>query len=225
MNLTQDLTWVKSHVVTLVLAAFLVCGSVYGVLYVQTKARSEAAQQQAVIAAAITASNTALQTSTKQQVDALIEDSKQKDAQITVLISALSKRQVVENNLPKQNATLSATQVAQQLGGVAQGDDVVLPLSNAQSVLTAVQLVPLLQKEKSDLQATNGLLQTEVSNGVQALNLERTAHKSDNDANAAIIKGKDLDILAIKAQARKSKMKWFGIGVVVGFIGRGFAGF
>jgi hypothetical protein len=108
------------------------------------------------------------------------------------------------------------------LGGAAQGNDVVLPLTNAQNALTIVQLVPLLQKDKSDLQAENGLLQTEVSNGVQALSLERTAHKSDNDANAAIIKGDALNLSACKADARKGKLKWFFIGVGVGYLGRIF---
>jgi len=32
-------------------------------------------------------------------------------------------------------------------------------------------------------------------------------------------------LAAVKAQCRKSKFKWFGAGVVVGFIGRHFAGF
>ena len=222
MTLSDDLKWVKGHVITLALAACVVLGSIYGVLYIQANARDAAAQQQAVVVAAITASNAALQASTKQQVDTLVQANLALEAQIQQLTTALSKRQVVEVNLPKQNATLSAAEVATQLGGAAQENDVVLPLPVAKNVLTMVQLVPLLQKDKSDLQAENGLLQTEVSNGVQALGLERTAHKSDNDANAAIIKGDALNLSACKADARKGKMKWFFIGVGVGYLGRIF---
>ena len=219
-TLSQDIVWVKSHVITLALTAVIVVGSVYGVLAIQSNARSESAQQQAAVVAAITASNASLQASTKQQVDTLVQANLALSNQVQQLTTALAKRQVIEVNIPKQNATLSAAEVATQLGGAAQGNDVVLPLSNAQSVLTAVQLVTLLQKDKSDLQATNGLLQTEVSNGVQALSLEKTAHKSDNDANAAIIKGDALNLSACKADARKGKMKWFFIGYVSGFLTR-----
>lgn len=40
---------------------------------------------------------------------------------------------------------------------------------------------------------------------------EVAAHKKDNDTNAAEVK-------ALKADARKGKLKWFGIGFVTGLI-------
>jgi len=218
MPLAADWSWIKTHLILLAFAATLSVGAVYGVLYIQTSERAAAEQRQAVIVDALTAQNKVIQQQSAQQIAALNQQNQLLEAQIQQITAALAKRQVIEVNVPKQNATLTAAQVATQLGGVAQGDDVLLPLSNAQSVLTAVQLVPLLQQDKVDLTASNGLLKNEVTNAQSALDLERKAHTSDNTTSAATIKLRDDTILTLREENRKSKLKWFGIGYVAGFV-------
>jgi hypothetical protein len=218
MSLTTDWGWIKTHLILLAFAATLSVGAVYGVLYIQSSERAAAEQRQAVIVDALTAQNKIIQQNVAQQIAALNQQNQQLELQNQQLSVLLAKRQVIEVALPKQNATLSATQVATQLGGVAQNNDVLLPLSNAQSVLTAVQLVPLLQQDKVDLTASNGLLKNEVINAQSALDLERKAHTSDNTTSAATIKLRDDTILTLRAENRKSKLKYFGLGYVAGFV-------
>jgi len=218
MPLSTDWAWIKTHLILLAFAATLSVGAVYGVLYIQTSERAAAEQRQAVIVDALTAQNKVIQQQSAQQIAALNQQNQLLEAQIQQITAALAKRQVIEVNVPKQNATLTAAQVATQLGGVAQGDDVLLPLSNAQSVLTAVQLVPLLQQDKVDLTASNGLLKNEVTNAQSALDLERKAHTSDNTTSAATIKLRDDTISTLHEDIRKGRLKWFGIGYVAGFL-------
>ncbi len=61
-------------------------------------------------------------------------------------------------------------------GASAVGVTVVLPLQAAQADLTDIQLVPLLQADKQDLEKSNGLLEAEITDGSKALDLERRAH-------------------------------------------------
>jgi hypothetical protein len=134
------------------------------------------------------------------------------------LAKALQARQTVEVKLPVQNASLSASQVAQGLGqgATAAGDTIVLPLPLGQLALTDMQLVPLLTQDKAQLQA-------ELANETQSLTLEKQAHASDVKALNAQIDVDKVELKTEKALARRSKMRWFAAGVVVGFVGRAFA--
>jgi hypothetical protein len=51
-----------------------------------------------------------------------------------------------------------------------------------------------------------------------ALTSEKASHKADVSADAK-------ELTAVKVEARKSKLKWFGIGFVAGFIARHSVGF
>ena len=90
-------------------------------------------------------------------------------------------------------------------------------VAGTQTALTDVLLVPQLQSDKKDLQdqLTN---ETQIATNnkklyddeVVALTGEQKAHAADKLASAT-------EITALKADARKSKLKWFGIGVLVGY--------
>jgi hypothetical protein len=142
----------------------------------------------------------------------------QLQAQNADLAKALQARQSVEVKLPAQNASLSASQVAQGLGqgATASGDTIVLPLPLGQLALTDMQLVPMLQTDKAQLT-------TELANETQSLQLEKDAHTSDVKALQAQIDVDKVELKAEKALARRSKLRWFAAGVVVGFVGRAFA--
>jgi hypothetical protein len=141
------------------------------------------------------------------------------------LADALKVRQKVEVSIPAQNASLSASQVAQQIqtatkakdGEVsATGDLLTLDLPLGQQALSALQLVPLLQQDKADLTV-------QVANDEKALQLEKESHASDVKALNAQIETDKVELKSVKATATRSKLRWFAAGVVVGFVGRGFA--
>jgi hypothetical protein len=222
---SSELNWLHTHLLLLVVVIVLVVGSVYGVESLIAKHDDTAAARYSAIAAGADKKNEEVQAALQSKVDTLAAMNQQQSAQVSVLIQSLAKRQVAETAIPKQVGSLTAAQVATQLGGAANGDDVVLPLPQAQVALSDVQLVPLLQKDKVDLQdAYNREVQIAANNVIlyndehDALLSEQKSHKADNDANAAEIK-------KVKADARKSKLKWLGIGILIGFVGRGFAGF
>lgn len=224
MTLSDDIKWVKGHLITLALAGALVFGAVYGVLYIQDKDRKEALAQQTLITNQLIESNKQTQAASQVQMQTLADEMKQLQANYALLMDAYTKRQPIEAKIPAHNATLSTTEVATQLGGTAQDNNIILPLIPAQHALDALQLVPLLQQDKKDLVNANASLSTQVTNAQSAFNVERTSHASDNTANAAIIKQGADALSSCKADARKGKMKWFFIGAVAGFIGRGFSG-
>jgi len=217
-SLSDDFKWIKAHLILTAIAACLIFGAVYGVESVIAKHDEKNAQAIAAIVDAQTKQNQQFQISIKAQIDTLVQQNQVLESENQTLIAALAKRQVIENQVPIKNQNLSAVEAAKALGGTSDGDNVVLELPIARNVVTQVQLVPLLQQDKADLEKSNGLLTTEVVNAQSALDLERKAHESDNTTNAGIIKERDTTISTLKAECRKSKLKWFGIGFVAGYI-------
>lgn len=142
----------------------------------------------------------------------------QTTAQIAALQTQLLQREASEGKLATQSGSYTAPQVAQQVAAIAKvpeasvtatADSVTFPLPLAQTALTDMQLVPLLTQDKSDLQ--------------KSLDLEKSAHVADNQSCKAQVEASEAKTHAVIAQARKGKLKWFAIGVVVGFIGRQLA--
>ena len=218
MGLSEDVNWLKTHIVLLAIVVALAFGGVYGVESLISNHDAKQAAQYQALAQQQAVQNAEFQKQTANQLLVLAQQNAQLEQQFSQIVTVLAQREATEKKLPQVNQNLSAAEAAKTLGGTVQGDNVVLDLPLARTLVTDVQLVPLLQQDKTDLEKQNGLLQTEVANGVQALNLEREAHASDNSANAATIKARDAEIVAIKAECRKSKLKWFGIGYVAGFL-------
>lgn len=216
----KDWTWLTAHLVLVGVLALVVVGSIYGVESLIAKHDSENAARYAAIAAQANQQNQLFQTQVQAEIKTLVDANQQLANQNAQLATALTKRQAIEVNIPKQVGTLTATQTATQLGGTANGDIVSLPLPQAQIALADVLLVPQLQADKTDLQ---GQLKNETqiatnneklyNDEVTALGLEHTAHLADNKANAE-------QIVSLKADARKGKLKWFGIGFVTGYLAR-----
>lgn len=136
--------------------------------------------------------------------------------QIAALQSALSIRQQVEAKIPPSIGSAPTPQVAQAIQTATnaqstqvttQGDFITLALPIARDAVTALQLVPLLQADKTDL--------------TKALDLEKQAHVSDVQACKADVLAVQADLKATKAKGRKNAIKWFFLGVVAGFAGRG----
>lgn len=220
LNLIADWKWLTTHLIIVALAGTLVVGSIYGVLHIQAKDAERHAQEFAQLADSMNKANAAFQASTEAQIKTLAAANQQLALEVGTLTQVLARRQAAEQSLPKKNANLSVIEAARSLQGSADGDNVVLDLHVARDLVTQVQLVPMLEQDKADLGKSNELLAAEVANGEQALDLERKAHASDNSANGATIKARDAEVSALKKNLRKSKMKYFIIGYVAGFITR-----
>jgi hypothetical protein len=213
----KDWSWLTGHLVLVLILILTVGGSVYGVESLIARHDSENASKYAAIAAQANQQNQQFQLQVQAEIKTLIEANQQLANQNAQLATALAKRQTVEVNIPRQVGSLTATQVATQLGGTATSDTINLPLPQAQTALSDVLLVPQLQADKTDLQtqltnetqvaANNKKLYEDEST---ALTNEQKAHTADNTANAA-------KITALNAECKKSKWKWFGIGVAVGY--------
>jgi RNA-binding protein YhbY len=135
------------------------------------------------------------------------------------LAQALSARQVIEVKIPQANQVLTSSQTADAItkatnakpGEVTSvGDTVVMDLPVSRTVLSDVQLVPLLQQDKVDL-------------GKQ-LKDEQAAHASDTKADAAELTACKATVVAVQRKSLKRAIKAFFIGVVVGVVGGRAAG-
>ena len=220
VDVKNDWTWVKTHLVLLMMVALLSFGAVYGIESFISKHDAAEATKYSQIATTQNQQTAQVLAQVQTEVAALMAANQQLANQNQQLVTSLSKRQTTEVQIPKQTASLTAAQVAIELQGTANGDNVTLALPVAQNVLANVKLVPLLQQDKTDLQsAYNNQVQVSANNLALyndehlALVSEQKAHQADNTANAATIK-------KLKADARKGKLKWFFIGFVSGFITR-----
>lgn len=201
MTILEDLNWIKTHLILLA----IVVGGVYGGIYL---IESKMAEHDKVTAAIYQSQNQQFQAQVKEEIDAL------KQANV-LLAQSVATRQVVEVKLPTQNGSLTATQAAQEItksvkanpGEVTSvGDTVVLDLPVARVLTTMAELVPLLQADKADLTQ-------QLTNETKIYNDEVSAHKKDTETDAVVLK-------ACKADSRRGKFKWFGIGYVAGFLTR-----
>lgn len=135
----------------------------------------------------------------------------QMQQQINQLAQALSARQVIEVKIPTANQSLTSSQTADALSKAtnaksgevtAVNDTVVMDLPVSRTVLSDVQLVPLLQQDKADIS--------------KQLDLEKQAHISDVKADVANLQACQLEVKAVKAKGRKNIIKSFVIGLGVG---------
>lgn len=224
MTIAADLAWLKHHLILLAIVLGLTFGGIYLVESLVAKHDDAAAAKYSQIAADTAKQNQLFQLQVQTEIASLVAANQQLANQNQQLVASLANRQVQEVQIPKQTASLTAVQVAVELQGTAKGDNVTLTLPAAQNVLASVRLVPLLQVDKKNLQdaytnevqiANNNL--TLYNKEHEALVSEQGSHEADKKANAKTISD-------LKTDCRKSKLKWLGIGVIIGFIGRGFVG-
>lgn len=181
--------------------------------------RAESARTEAAVAKAQLAQVQTANATFQAQVSAQLN---QLQAQNDSLTKALSARQQTEKVIPTQNGSLTPPQVATGIqtatGGkngeaTSNGQFIQLDLPLARTALTDMELVPLLQADKSNLS-------DQLSNEQKSLALEQSAHQSDLKTSKTSLDSAQADLKSCKANLTKSRMKWFGIGVVVGFVGR-----
>jgi hypothetical protein len=230
--ITDELNWLKTHLVLLVILVSLTFGGVYGVETLVAKHDASTASQYQAIATATAAQNAAIQAQTQQQIALLAAQNSQLEAQISQLSQAISNR---DAELIKQQAkipTLSPVQVASNIQplltkgtATVEPTGILLDTPASQDVLAQLEELPICKADEADLKAIETKQETEIANlftsngSLQtALTSEKTSHKADVEANAK-------ELTKVKADARKSKLKWFGFGYAAGFLSRKFIGF
>lgn len=230
---TEDITWLKTHLLLLIIVVLLAFGSLYGIESIIAKHDTANSDQWKAILQAQTIQ-------TQSIADKLAADEKtwaQQTAAQQAIISQLASSIVQRNNVLagriKQDSTLSATEAAQRISQLtaaqpgevtAQGDTVQLDLSVSRTVTTDLDRLPVVQADLTDTQkqlsaqtVITTVLQSDIDDKQKLIDAMKTeAVDADKSCKA--------EITSVKASARKSKLKWFGIGFLIGLVSAHFIG-
>jgi hypothetical protein len=222
----RDWSWFVSHLVALVIVIGISIGGIYALESLNAKRD----------AATLAKDNAALATVVAQN-QTLIAEAQSKDALLQQAITALSAanaqlsaKQTARNTQlatqVKTDATLSAQQAADRLtqqtnaapGEItASGDTVVADLPMSRTIVTDLDELPVATANLADTQKQLAN-ETEIATTAEA---DVTAQKAEiaglnmQLADSAVACA--AEVKTEKAKARKGKLKWFGIGFIVGF--------
>lgn len=184
------------------LAVGLAIACYYGYLTEQASRKSQIAAASQAIAQQLTEQNKTFQDQTLKQIQALQNSN-------TSLQQQLLKKQ-------KDDSKLSPTDLGSKLETLTQAPEGSVTLEpTGHFDLTATETLAVVQ----DLEALPVLTQ-QLANAQSQFTLEQQAHHQDNITAVANLKACNNTLSAVKSDARKSKLKWFAAGVVVGFVGR-----
>lgn len=221
-----DLAWLKTHIVLLVIVIGLVFGSVYGVENMLAKHDAATEAKYSLVLAQQTA-----------QATALADQLKSDEANWTQLSSQLN----AQNQIQQQQIAARDKQISILLSKIntLQPPEIVADLQpklhagNATVLPDGVKLDTEAARDM-DKQITQGaaaaadLVNTKIELANETT-LAVTANKNLSDAGAAVtalqkqnadqVQACAAEVKTIKAQARKSKIKFFLAGLVIGVIG------
>jgi hypothetical protein len=233
-SIKHDWTWFQQHLLGLVFVALLIGGAVYGVEGII--ARHDAANDSKW--AAILATQVAQTKTLQAQFASFEQESAARDAQYQATISSraqnISKRNVAAKQQATVDATLDAAGSAQKLAAQTQasagevavsGNNVVLDLPITRRIVVALDALPVAQADLADTQSQL-VAQT-------ALTVDANHNLANSQAVVASFAQQSIDqtkscnaqIKSIKAKNRRTNIKFFIAGVIVGIFGGHAAGF
>ncbi len=226
-NFTDDWKWVTQHVILLILAGLLVFGAVYGVESLLTKHDIAMEAKYSQILNQQSAQTQLLETQLKTDESNWTQLSSQLTSQNAADQQIIATRDSQINQLITKINVMKPPQIAADLqtklhSGVATvlPDGIKLDTNAARDVDS--QLAQGTAAEQN-LVITKTELENEVMlvNGAEkTISVSNTALAAEQKKNADQITACSAEVRTVKAEATKGKLKWFGIGVVVGFIGR-----
>lgn len=227
-TLAHDLAWLRHHLILLALVVVLVFGSVYGILGVIAKHDHENTLEKQALAQTLVQQNQQFQQQTQAQINSLVQQNTALQQQVGVLATAIATRDSQLRTQQAQVPQLTPDQLSVEWQKDVKNAGSIKPspggyLVDQMAAVASVQLLeenPVLHKDLDDLKNIKASLQSELNNDAAVLIMEKKSHLSDNQTNTAIITAKDAEIKDVKAQCRKSKLKWFSIGYVAGLISR-----
>lgn len=199
---------IKSHLVGIVTVVVLIAGSVYGVNSLIEK--HDAANNAKW--AAVIAQNDA---KTKTDEDALQQTLAAALAQNASLSAQMAQRDIALEKVVATIRTAAPTQIAKDLGGTSPDPTTVtLPIDTARTIDTQLAMLPVIEANLAD--ETTKFTNDETIIAQQKIVI---ADLQKSLANyEPIDKPCQAQIATVKAQARKSKVKWFLGGFIAGFI-------
>jgi hypothetical protein len=206
-------TFGVSHVV-LIACLFV---SLVGSVYLFDSRRADRADYAAQLAqqheAQVVAANTTFQQQTQARIAELTATVAQLQAGQQVRVVQLATQQ-------KTDATMAPTDLADRWEKLVP-DSKVLPTPSGYMLDPSSGLKTVQSLEQVPILTANLADEVKIANSFQSeYKLEQAAHTSDNDTCKVQLATDATTLKAVKADARKSKWKWFIAGVVTGFIGR-----
>ncbi|SRR6266550_2496688 len=232
-TIKADLTYLKTHLTLLVAVVVLAGGVVYGSESLIASHDSQREAKDSQVLALVMAQTADLKTRMVQDEQAATV----RDAQYAAIIAQLSgtiAKQTAQLQKQKQvNATLTATQTAeaiskktQALPGevTVQSDNILLTLPIAKQINNDLDTLDTLTLQADEMTqqliAQKGLTDDAM---LDAMNAKKVIVSQAEQITQAEKVCKD-QIAVVKAQARKSKLKWFGVGYVLGLVTARFIG-
>jgi hypothetical protein len=230
MTISNEIKGVESQVGVflsahhIVLYVLLAGASLTGVYLVESKLSSIAEAKAAAAEQAL-----AVEKDHSAQLAAAFaanEAQRQKDnaafiASITQIQAAAKTQIVIDKTLPVKDTGHRIEDLTGFKSGVItfdSSDDLIVPLPLGR------EIVARLDQGAADAQ-TVVKQDSVIKNQTASINELNGLVVEDKKVLAATVEADAKVLSAEKAKARKSKLKWFGAGVVVGFLGRGFSKF
>lgn len=202
-----------SHLVLISLLFVSLVGSVYLFDSRRVDKADYAAQLAQQHEAQVVAANTTFQQQTQARI-----------AELTATVAQLQSKQQVRNSQlatqQKTDESLAPTDLADRWEKLVP-DSKVLPTPSGYILDSASGLETIQSLEQLPVLTANLADETQIANSFQSeYKLEQSAHISDNETCKVQLATDATVLKSVKADARKSKWKWFIAGVVTGFIGR-----
>jgi hypothetical protein len=214
----------RHHIILYVVAIIFALGLTYTI----ESRVADRAEQKYEKAQAIADLKDQQNTQFQQQIQATIQQLQMQNTQL----QAISAQQATTiNSLQKQlttqkanDATLPPNALAARIQTLAPGGSVsVVPNGYLLDQLEAVSIAQALEEPpvlKQELAADDIIIKNDTSvitNDAKVLDAEKQSHGSDVSALQAKLDAANLEIKDVKAKARKSKLKFFGVGYIAGF--------
>lgn len=227
-TITNDFSWLKNHIILLVIVVFLVIGLVYSIDSIIARHDAANSAQANVVLQQQTAQTNLLAAKLQQDETVSAQQTAQLLAMNAQLTSYITQRDKAIIPVLQKDTTLSAVDAAQKIAVqtkatsgevIPQNDTVIVDLPVARNIVASLDQLPVTQADLSDTQkqlsseiAIASNLQNNVTDGQKLIDSMRTqATDADKSCKA--------EIAVVKVQARKSKIKWFFAGVVAGLLG------
>jgi len=211
-----------SHLVLIGALALSLIGGVF--LYDSKRAdiATAAASLAEAKATALAQQNSQLQAATTKELSDLEQQNEVLQAQYKTLqtqfVALASQRTAAQTQVKELPPAEVQKDLEAKLGGSLTDVEI---LRKDDSIVTDY---PIVLQQNTVLTSEVQSQSTTVSNLQQSLQLETSAHASDVTTCKAQLAADATTLKAVKAQARKSKFKWFIAGVITGIIGGHAAG-
>jgi len=211
----------------------VIIGAFFGLSWFYAEHRGHVAELNAAVAEqkakAAEEQNQKFQSQVALQVQTLVQANNTLQAQIGTLQQAVIARNQALVTRQEAIKALPPTELAARHGLLVglpppevSSSGFLSPTGLEIATVTLLEAVPVLKADKIDLEAQIGSLKGVVSNDVKVLDLEKQARAGDSTVCKATVEAKNVEIVSLKASARRSKFRWFLAGGIVGEIVRIF---